>query len=1055
MGDSEGGVDPDQEVRALRERLGEAERALALTRRSLECTSDGVFWADPSGRFVYANEATIHLTGCSREELLSRNAWEFNSVGTPELWSSRWEEVKRRGSMVFEITLRAKEGGIHPVEVSANYVRSGADEYVFGFVRDIAARNQTEEALRASEARYRRLFDNVPVAIVQSDPEGLADLANPAALELLGCGSLPELREVPLADFIADPGERERLERCVNEDGQVLNAEVVVKRKDGTRVPVLLSGRLNRRSAVDPPHFECMFVDITERKRTEELVLQIAHGVAAATGEEFFHSLVEHLARALEADCALVGELVPGDASRVRTLAVFCDGARAPNFECALQDIACGGMQASTGAPLFDSRRRPLGHIAVMFRRPVADTGLAGSMLEIFAARAAAEIERSQAEQALRRTDRRFREFIAHSSEGVWCVGMKPPIPENLPDDQLRERIYRDGYIAECNDAYAHMRGFRSAAELIGAPVEAIVPRAAWQNLMAALPPVREDERSSLVKEVNAQGRARYYLRSHTNVFANGFLQQMWTVALDITERTRAEDLARESERRFRELLETVQLVAVMLDTAGRITFCNDFLLRLTGWSATEAMGRNWFDLFVPEREREELRSVFVRGLAQGDLPPHYDNPIRTRSGASRLIAWDNTLLRSPQGEVVGTASLGRDITEHRALEERFRQAQRLESVGRLAGGVAHDFNNLLSVINGYSEMLLLRVDPLDPIRADLQEVYDAGRRAAVLTQQLLAFSRRQLLKPELLDLNAVLADAGSLLRRLIGEDVELSLRLDPLPARVCADVGQMHQVVMNLAVNARDAMPSGGQLVIQCANVAIPEGATSPEPGLPPGRYALLSVSDTGAGMTEEVKAHAFEPFFTTKGAGKGTGLGLATVYGIVEQSGGRIFVESEPGQGTIFRIYLPSVQQALAARATADRANLSDFQGTETILLVEDQPDVRKLVRTLLASLGYQVLEAEDGNEALALVQQAGEPFQLMLTDLVMPGMNGLELAARLIALRPETRVLYISGYADRMPEVAGAPNYQENSIAKPFVAAELAAKVREVLDRPGPQS
>jgi CheY-like chemotaxis protein len=255
--------------------------------------------------------------------------------------------------------------------------------------------------------------------------------------------------------------------------------------------------------------------------------------------------------------------------------------------------------------------------------------------------------------------------------------------------------------------------------------------------------------------------------------------------------------------------------------------------------------------------------------------------------------------------------------------------------------------------------------------------------------------------------------------------------------------------------VNARDAMPSGGKLIIQSANVAIPEGAAPAEPGLPPGRYALLSVSDTGAGMTEEVKAHAFEPFFTTKGPGKGTGLGLATVYGIVEQSGGRIFVESEPGQGTTFRIYLPAVQQPLAARATADQAKLSDFRGTETILLVEDQPDVRKLLRSLLASLGYQVLEAADGNAALALVQQAAEPFQLMLTDLVMPGMNGLELAARLTALRPGIRILYISGYADRMPGIEDAPNFQENSIAKPFVAAELAAKVREVLDRSAPQT
>jgi len=936
MGGSHPSADPAQEARALRERLREAEHALALTRFSLECASDGVFWVEPAGRFVYVNEAASRLLGYSREELLSMRVCDVDTVLTSELWPSHWEEVKRQGALTWETLQRVKGGGISAVEVSASYVRFEGEEYVFGFVRDIAARRQAEDALRASEARFRRLFETVSVAVLQSDLRGRVLMANPAALHLLGCGSLAELLDASLPDFLADPRELDPLARRLRDEGEIPNTEVLLKRKDGSRITVLLSGRIIQ--GTDAEAFvESTFIDITERKRAQELILQIANGVAAATGAEFFHSLVEHLARALRADCAFAAELLPGNAGRARTLAVFTNGSRAPNFEYDLADTPCDhvadralcvypsglrelfpqdalllgmGMDAYAGTPLFDARRRPLGHIAVLFRRPLTDTELARSLLEIFAARASAELEHSQAEG----------------------------------------------------------------------------------------------------------GR-------------------------------------RESERRFRELLETVRLVAVMLDTEGSITFCNDSLLRLTGWSAAEVMGRSWFDLFLPENVRGEVKSMFARGIAVADFPEHYENPILTRTGASRLIAWDNTLLRSPEGQVIGTASLGRDVTEQRALEERYRQAQKLESVGRLAGGIAHDFNNLLTVINGYSDFLSQKVDPLDPIHAGLTEISNAGRRAAVLTQQLLAFSRRQILKPELLHLNTVVTDAGKMLRRLIGEDVELIVRLDPSPVRVRADSGQMHQVVMNLAVNARDALPSGGKLRIESGNVTVGKGVAPPDPGLPPGAYALLSVSDTGLGMTPEVKDRAFEPFFTTKEPGKGTGLGLSTVYGIVEQSGGRIFVQTEPGQGTTFRIYLPALPEPPAPLESPDQAELSTHRGTETILLVEDQPDVRKLVGSLLADLGYEVLKAADGEQALALAQQGSTPIHLVLTDLVMPGISGSELAARLAAIRPGLRTLYMSGYADRTPADRDAPAYQQNSIGKPFSPAALAAKVREVLDRAPP--
>jgi nitrogen-specific signal transduction histidine kinase len=389
------------------------------------------------------------------------------------------------------------------------------------------------------------------------------------------------------------------------------------------------------------------------------------------------------------------------------------------------------------------------------------------------------------------------------------------------------------------------------------------------------------------------------------------------------------------------------------------------------------------------------------------------------------------------------------DVTERKHLETQLLQSQKMDSVGRLAGGVAHDFNNLLGVITGYGELLAGRL-PNDPqLKRYVNDILKAAARAAGLTRQLLAFSRKQVLQPRVLDLNAVVAEMEKMLRRLIGEDVQLITVFDESLEGVRADPGQMEQVLMNLAVNARDAMPRGGRLTIETANVDLDATYARSRPGVKPGPHVMLAVSDTGHGMEPEVLGHIFEPFFTTKEAGKGTGLGLATVHGIVKQSGGHIFVYSERGQGTTFKIYLPRVQAGKAAEAPATPpAEL--HRGSETVLLVEDEESLRRIVRECLEASGYSVIEARHAGQALELAEGRSAPIHLLITDVMMPGMSGSQLAAALTASHAETRVLYMSGYTDDAVVLHGVLAADVSFLQKPFTIDALARKVREVLDR-----
>ncbi len=474
----------------------------------------------------------------------------------------------------------------------------------------------------------------------------------------------------------------------------------------------------------------------------------------------------------------------------------------------------------------------------------------------------------------------------------------------------------------------------------------------------------------------------------------------------------------------------------------GRFLDVNQSFLDRTGCRRDEVIGRTraelglWDDEFVRGRFQDALR-------AEGRVRAH-EVKMRDRRGETHFLLVSAEVL--DLDGIRCLLSVSHDITDRKHLEEQLNQAQKLESVGRLAGGVAHDFNNLLTVINGYCDLLLMQPETADLTRRRVEQIRKAGERAAEVTQQLLAFSRKQVIRPKELNLNSLVTETETMLRRLLPENIEMVTRLEPALGLVMADPGQIHQVLLNLALNARDAMPAGGHLIMETANVELDEQYCGSHPEVTPGPCVFLAVSDTGAGMDEDLRSHIFEPFFTTKAVGAGTGLGLATVYGIVRQSGGWVWVYSEPGRGTSFKIYFPRVGHS--APESRELPVGQSFIGTETVLLVEDQPDVRSLAKEVLAESGYCVIEASCGREALELAGQHNGPIHLLLTDVVMPGMTGKDLAERLIALRPQTKVLFMSGYTENVIAHRGALKRGIAFVPKPLTPETLMTKVRETL-------
>jgi two-component system, cell cycle sensor histidine kinase and response regulator CckA len=718
-----------------------------------------------------------------------------------------------------------------------------------------------------------------------------------------------------------------------------------------------------------------------------------------------------------------------GTAAYRRERVVVSDIATDPLFDDFREVVLSLGLRSCWSTPILSSEGSVLGTLGVLHTWPHVPGEREINAVERATYLARIAIERRQFETRLQASGDHFQALIENTSDVIAILDV-------------------NGMILYLTPSVERVLGFHPG-ELIGAqgfdcfhPDDLVRAHRAFERALeqpGACLPIEQRFR-------HKNGSWRVLETVANNQLSNPAIGGVIVTGHDVTDRKLADEELISSQARYQELFENATDIIYTHDLAGTLTSFNKAGELLTGYSRAEALGMSVVDFIAPEY-RALTREMIERKIG-GETRTTYELEIISKQGI-RIPIEVSTRLIFQMGRPVAVQGIARDVAERRNLESHLVQTQKMEAIGRLAGGVAHDFNNMLTVITGYGRWLLEQIPGGSLLAENAAEILLAADRAAALTNQLLAFSRNQIVQPIIFDLNGLVTRFDPMLRRLIGEDVELVITTSPDLGLIRADPAQIQQVVLNLVVNARDAMPEGGKLTIETANAEIGEESARAYPDWPPGDYVVLGVSDTGCGIDEQIKTHIFEPFFTTKEVGKGTGLGLSSVYGTVKQGGGFIRVESEPGTGAVFRIYFPRVVGVVSAGLVAPAE--SPRGGTETILLVEDEAVVRRAVGEMLRRLGYTVVEYPDPDLALKFVMESEKPLQLLLTDVVMPHLGGRELARRVKNLRGDIKVLFVSGYAEEslLHEDLARPGAAY--LQKPFTPDTLAAKIRELLDAP----
>jgi len=1013
----------EQELRKPRvtRKLGESEKALQESekryRQVVENATDIIYTVDEKGNFTYANPAGLKVTGYSLGELRKLN---YADLVLPEhrervlqIYINQFRE--RLPTTYVEFPFIGKAGEILWFGQNATLVIE--EDKIVGFhviARDITEQKRAEEVIEG----LARFPSENPSPVLRIERGGTLLYANEASYSILRNWQLELGRPAPLIL------QKVAFEALTQQIGKTIDTEHGQRTISFSVAPIANAGYANFYG-----------LDITERKKMEG---------ALQKSEEKYRAILENIEEGYyEVD--LAGNFTFLNNSMCRIFGYpkeeligmndrqYTDKENAKKLYQAFNGVyRTGEPDIGYGYEIIrkDGTKRYI-EASILLHKDSSDKpiGFRGIIRDIS--------ERKRAEEALRESEEKYRTLVETSPDAI-----------TLMDLNLN--------IVMGNRPALNLYGYENLQEVIGQSVFDFVapedrPRAIEDTRKMLETGSIETREYKLLRKGGvpfpAEVRASLVLNVEKRPLA--FI----CVSRDITERKRAEEALWASEKRFRELFDEAPVGYHEIDKEGKITRVNRTELDMLGYTPEEMLGR-----YVYEFVTEEISSQSVKGKLAGTLSigAIFERTYLRKDGTTIPVLLGDTLIKDSQGRIIGLRTTIQNITERKqaegekaTLQEQLRQSQKMEAIGRLAGGVAHDFNNILTVIKGYSQFSLAEIKQEDPLRENIEEIKKSADRAADLTRQLLAFSRRQIMEMKVLDLNDLFRNLDKMLRRIIGEDIELVTILDENLGRVKTDTGQIEQVIMNLSVNARDAMPKGGKLTIETANVDLDGAYACAHVAVKPGPYVMLAVSDTGVGMTPEVKERVFEPFFTTKDIGKGTGLGLSTVYGIVKQSGGNIWVYSEPGKGTTFKIYLPRVDEPLEKlKGEVKKEGLP--LGSETVLIVEDDEDVRKFAARVLEKQGYTVLVASQGSDALPLCGEYKKPIHMVLCDVVMPGIAGRELTDHLVSLHPEMKVLYMSGYTENAIVHHGILIEGMNYIQKPFTVEGLVRKLREVLDK-----
>jgi two-component system, cell cycle sensor histidine kinase and response regulator CckA len=1048
--------------------VAESDSALPRIRNHNEPNFDILFSLNPHPmcvhdqetlNFLEVNDAFVRAYRYSRDELLRMRITE---IRPPEEVPRLVEAIGRNHGSVRSSghwRHRRKNGELFDVEITTQEVSFTGRKAVLVVAQDISARRAAEQELARQTAYTQALTENNPIAIVAVNMDRRVETCNPA-FERLFDYSLQEIRGAELDSLIAPPGQRDEMVGLMSRatSGDIVRAAGKRRRRDGSLVDVQILGvplivRGKRTGTFG------LYEDITERvqaeearRRAEEKYRRIfdnaIEGFFESTPEGRFVTVNPAMARIagyssptemLREVHNIAKQLYVNPEDRARVKRELEERGTLEGYECHMlrKDGSKIWISLNTRA-IRDANGQITSH-----------DGTAEDITQ----RKRSELQRQAASEithALSVTDnlddllRLTHAALANILDAENCfvalhepsTGMfhfpffvdqfDPPPPPGKPDRSCMSYVFRTGHAILITPTVFRELAEKGEVELVG------TPSPAWLGV-----PLRTPSQTIGVLVVQNYQSESVYTEQDLEFLSSVGDQ----IALAI-ERKRGEERVRQSEARLRVLIEQLPAVLWTVDSKLLFTSAVGAGLAQMGLRADQIVGMSLTDYFGSSDPTFAPIAAHRRAVA-GEAVTF---PVEWNDGS---YACHVEPLRDADGAVQGAICMALDVTDRKKLEEQFRQAQKMEAVGRLAGGIAHDFNNLLMVIQGYADLLAERLPQGDTLRRNAEQIQAASQRAAALTQQLLAFSRKQILAPKVLNIHAVVTDLEKILRRVIGEDIELHTSSGADLWLIKADRSQIEQVIMNLAVNARDAMPNGGRLTIETENVEFDTSVSHPSAVVAPGKYVVLAVTDNGCGMDEKTQAHIFEPFFTTKEKGKGTGLGLATVYGVVKQSGGYVWVYSEPGRGTSFKIYLPRIEEEIAPNVRDPGVTeKSTPRGSGVILLAEDEKGVRELAREYLETSGYTVIVAENGNTALELASLHAGPIHLLMTDVVMPGIGGRELADRVKAIRPEIKTLYMSGYTDQAIVHQGILETGAILLQKPFTLAALASKLREML-------